>query len=602
MPAMKSISIPLKTLLILIFFCSSGYSQDDWQREKGLIKAKQETTYWDKDSLTIRSVGYYNNSGFSNVGQRVGEWKFYDKDGNLEEVTRYYMGLKHGQTVFFHKNGRIKIQAFFFLGVPDSVFKAYYSNGQLAEKGAYKGLPASFLSDTTNHMDWKIKLNDFSASKVGIWNYYYEDGTPFQVSLFKENDTTEYLMAYFNEDAKQLIKNGKGKIDSYYFSGKQKASKSYSDGLADGEYKAWNANGSLRVSGQYAAGKKDGTWKERYFVEDQDFQIYEYSKGLKHGKFIEYLVDGTKVIQGTYNQGLKEGEWEYFFENGSLDMKGNFKNGEQDSTWHFWYPNGQLYYKGDFKIGLKTGSWSFYYNDGSIWKKGSYVDNKKNGEWVSKYENGNTAFIGAYQQDFEDGLWSSFYENGTPKDKGHYKLGAMNKEWSGWYPNNQKRYEGEYENDLKTGSWKYWTDQGKLKDEENYKILPFSASSSKRELFKSYKHGSFKSYDNVQGKLVSEGNYAKSKQDGIWKYYYPGGEITNKVMSYSQGFLDGTCKEYDRRGNLKSEINYKGNKKHGNMKVYTKRGKLILHVVYKEGVKTKDVLKKMEYKYSKPKD
>ena len=33
------------------------------------------------------------------------------------------------------------------------------------------------------------------------------------------------------------------------------------------------------------------------------------------------------------------------------------------------------------------------------------------------------------------------------------------------------------------------------------------------------------------------------------------------------------------------------------MKVYSKRGKLILHVEYKNGVKTKDVIKKINYKY-----
>jgi len=33
------------------------------------------------------------------------------------------------------------------------------------------------------------------------------------------------------------------------------------------------------------------------------------------------------------------------------------------------------------------------------------------------------------------------------------------------------------------------------------------------------------------------------------------------------------------------------------MKVFSKRGKLILHVEYKNGVKSKDVLKKVNYNY-----
>ena len=71
-------------------------------------------------------------------------------------------------------------------------------------------------------------------------------------------------------------------------------------------------------------------------------------------------------------------------------------------------------------------------------------------------------------------------------------------------------------------------------------------------------------------------------------------------VTYKNGKLNGISKEFTRRGQLKSEINYKNNKKHGSMKVYSKREKLVLHVIYKDGVKIKDVLKKIDYKDSKP--
>ena len=33
------------------------------------------------------------------------------------------------------------------------------------------------------------------------------------------------------------------------------------------------------------------------------------------------------------------------------------------------------------------------------------------------------------------------------------------------------------------------------------------------------------------------------------------------------------------------------------MMLFSKKGKLIYHVIYKEGVKTRDVIKKVSYKY-----
>ena len=54
------------------------------------------------------------------------------------------------------------------------------------------------------------------------------------------------------------------------------------------------------------------------------------------------------------------------------------------------------------------------------------------------------------------------------------------------------------------------------------------------------------------------------------------------------------------KGNLISETTYKNNKKHGAVKMYSKRGKLISHLVYKNGVKIKDEINKVYYNYASP--
>ena len=56
--------------------------------------------------------------------------------------------------------------------------------------------------------------------------------------------------------------------------------------------------------------------------------------------------------------------------------------------------------------------------------------------------------------------------------------------------------------------------------------------------------------------------------------------------------MDGKSEFFGRKGNKIGETNYKENKKHGDMMLFSKKGKLIYHVIYKEGVKTRDVIKK----------
>ena len=588
--------------LISLFISFTSLGQENLNTIKGLLKLNEEVTYWDKDSNTIRSIGHFNSTSFSGLGKRVGIWKFYDKNGNIEEITNYYIGKKHGPSNYFYPSGKKKFEAFFFLDVQDSIFKAYYPNGKLAEKGSYAGIPSAFLNDTSNYIDWQLKLDQFINLKIGIWEYFYENGEPFELTEFKSEDSIEYLLKHYNEKGEITIENGNGFIKESYNSGNPKQISYYENGLPDGEYKMWNANGSLRTIGSYLSGLKDGEWTERYFVSDQVYQKTYFKKGKKDGLFTEFIPDGTKVIEGTFKEDVKNGSWEYYFENGAKDMKGSFINGNQNGEWNFWYPNGQLYYKGGFDSGNKTGEWLFYYNDGSLWKIGSYLDNLKENNWISYYENGQKAFEGSYSKGLENNMWTSWYKNGQKKDQGEYSNGLMNNQWEGWYPNKQLIYSGSYSEDLKKGNWKYWTDKGILKDEENYKIVYKEGSEriSNRSIKTSNKDGLWKSYDQIQGKLVSEGNYDNGKQDGNWKYYYPGGVIVNREISYKNGKLNGTSKEYSRKGHLKSEVNYKNNKKNGTMKVYSKRGKLILHVIYKNGVKIKDVLKKIDYYYSKP--
>ena len=61
--------------------------------------------------------------------------------------------------------------------------------------------------------------------------------------------------------------------------------------------------------------------------------------------------------------------------------------------------------------------------------------------------------------------------------------------------------------------------------------------------------------------------------------------------------MDGKSEFFGRKGNKIGETNYKENKKHGDMMLFSKKGKLIYHVIYKEGVKSRDVIKKVSYKY-----
>lgn len=86
--------------------------------------------------------------------------------------------------------------------------------------------------------------------------------------------------------------------------------------------------------------------------------------GLEDGSFIEYYADGTKSGMGSYQAGLEVGPWTYWWENGRIESEGAFKNGQLDGVWSDYHPSGKLARKGEYVNGLAQGKWSVAEDDG----------------------------------------------------------------------------------------------------------------------------------------------------------------------------------------------------------------------------------------------
>lgn len=587
-------------VFILLFIVSCAFWAQPGQTVNGLLELEKKVTFWDEDNTRKRSEGYLKVYGFGGVGEQYGKWKYYFEDGYFEEVSNYYGGKYNGKVVQYHPNHNKKFEGYFFLGVPDSISLVYYDNGKLAEEGMYNSIPDS-IRDTTSKY-WNI-IEFLEPVKIGKWKTYYETGQPWMVNNFKPNDTTEYLLDYYTRNGGHQVVNGEGAIKDTFYSGNPKLQTTYKNGLKNGVYIEWNANGSKKLEGEYLDGEMSGNWVYYFLNSRGVHQRVSYLEGQKHGPFEDFMPNDTLAIKGNYKHGLKDGRWLYNFENGQTDMTGEFKDDLQHGHWKYYYPTGQLYYEGDYEDGKKIGAWQFYYGNGQMWREGSYRDDEKDGVWNTYYENGGDLMMGSYDMGKQHGAWTTWYENGQEKDMGSFDQGKMTARWTGWYPNGAMNYEGNYERDMKVGNWKFYTSKGKLKDDGNFKILSTKEGENTYVFTEvqeqSYKQGPWKSYSEIDGKLVSEGSYNRGRQSGNWKYYYPGGKMVAYENSYNnKGKLDGVSKTYSRRGKLNGVVNYKNGLKHGDVKTWDSKGRnLIQHLVYKNGVKVKDELNQTTFKY-----
>lgn len=97
----------------------------------------------------------------------------------------------------------------------------------------------------------------------------------------------------------------------------------------------------------------------------------EYVDGKKHGLWVSYFADGTKMNEGHYSNGQKNGAWTLYHPNGNKKSEANFVDGKYTGLYTSYHENGQRRWQGRYNEitgtsadGTKDGVWLDYEEDG----------------------------------------------------------------------------------------------------------------------------------------------------------------------------------------------------------------------------------------------
>lgn len=555
----------MKYLLVISAVLSlfQVYSQ---QVEKRNL-TKRQFYFYDINKTQIESDGFYYVDDLGETTFRHGKWRFYDREGELQEERNYYKNQLHGEVVIYFPNGKKNSIGYFKLDVQDSIYKEWDETGVLIQEGLYNdGMP------------------------VGSWKYYYRNGTEKMVE--EVVDGTSFVWQFWLPDSlhTQTVKDGTGEIATYYTNGNLKEWYTYKNGLKDGPFEEASVYGYFLLKGAFKNNLPDGEWKYFYYTGDLE-KTSVYKDGKLHGPYFYYYDNEQVNVEGQYENGSKKGVWTWYTKFGVVDMKGPFVNDLQHGDWIYNFPNGDLSYKAHYKNGLRDGMWEYFYENGSKFKAGIFENDKKNGNWKTWYENGNLLMNGDYEDNLEQGVWQNYWENGQLKNQSTFNDGQLDGSWLSKYSNGKTKTTGTYDKGLKTGEWQEFFDNGRLKDIEHYKVITKKSKIDygplkDRDKRVSVRHGEFISYSAKDFQKTLEGNYKNDEKEGAWTAYHPGGKAPAMITSYKAGKLDGPTTSYTFKGNkIISEINYKDGLQHGTVKVYDNRGKLVKEEQYKNGMR-----------------
>jgi TonB family protein len=201
--------------------------------------------------------------------QRTALWTFYDAKSNLTFNGTYKEGIKHGKWTYYLKE-RLTSEIFYSNGRADSV-NGYHNNGAISYKLRYAADRSGFCSSyyTSGQV---MELIPIKNSKMeGACKFYFENEQLHREILYSEGKE-QSLVSSFDTEGKPIdggtLQDGNGTLLIYHLPEKLgpfplviQSRSTYSKGLRDGAYKAYNKKGQLILEGSYKDDRKIGNWK-----------------------------------------------------------------------------------------------------------------------------------------------------------------------------------------------------------------------------------------------------------------------------------------------------------------------------------------------------
>lgn len=304
---------------------------------------------------------------------------------------------------------------------PD-LFEIKIDNSPLVQSYVYTDLLGNPLSGTYQIIMYPKKYVVVELSNGVV------DGT-FTLYSWNQKVST-YRMKKGIYDGEQSVFNGSeiylykdGEIVGYteYHSNKQlKCDIKYKDGKREGLYTEYNPSGKVVVSKHYVNGKVEGEVREEEFVDC--LKISNYTNDILNGKYSETYNDGTLRIEGCYAMGKKDKTWKSFDKEGRLEYQEEYNNGVFNGQKKK-FKDGILIFSEEYKDGLRNGLSVGYVNNGckkQLEKEIYYLNGKRNGV-AKSYSNGILVREAVYKDDkiITDKLYD--YSSGIIKSEGLYK-------------------------------------------------------------------------------------------------------------------------------------------------------------------------------------
>lgn len=207
----------------------------------------------------------------------------------------------------FYENGNPKTKGYGIGKKRMGEWKFYYENGQVEEVLIYDALGKLTKMYRSYNQDGSIKTKTENVNGVYVKKEYYKSGIlKFEKAvdngLYKEFYETGELKAEAN------IKDGEfnGRCTMLFKDGRNKWVITYKNGIRDGKYRGYYDNGDIKLEGFAKDDKKNG--EEINYYKGRIIKWKgNYENGLMVKTWVKYDEDGYEVETVKYKNGIVSG-------------------------------------------------------------------------------------------------------------------------------------------------------------------------------------------------------------------------------------------------------------------------------------------------------
>lgn len=209
--------------------------------------------------------------------------------------------------------------------------------------------------------------------------------------------------------------------------------------------------------------------------------------------------------------------------------------------------------------------WRTYYSDGTLNEEYNLLDGTPHGQARSFTPSRQLA----QERWLEYGRLltvTSFDSTGRVVD--HLDIKPTTKQFALHYPNGKPRMESGYACYELDGAVAWLSPTGKTE-------ISYGQKQGNR-------HGAFKTYHPVTGKVIVEGAYREGQREGEWKQYYASGALRSKGI-YRNGQEEGEWQYLFENGQLDMTRTFVGGDQQGLTRHYNMQGELLVEKMFENG-------------------